>query len=542
MTLLFKFTYKSSDKTLIKFLDFASKQFNCSYKIYQELDFVYLYIEAKEEVLEEFSTKLSSLLPISIFYYGVEVEVVENLPKEASTSLKSSDNEKIISFCPSCLKVVENERSLDFYNAFKSCDICTTYENATFILDSVELKSDKKLFENLSHLINEDKKIKIKTLGGIFVFSKIKDIENHKELLVTNLANINSLIVENATSIVALASIEKPQIEFKINEIYKLKHGIKKEKINLRFANDLTLYLLSCELQKYKIDFLNIENESADFDYFLDVKSSNNIILDIPKIVCFPDKKLILKSNSYPKKLDLVYSKFKQKDKAQFMTVLTENELFEKSIINVYISLKDDDKISYYSKDGLVDILEDLYIPTTIGELFEEIKKDEKGKKLLEKYENSFKDDFKNALNSKLNFSKKSFFTYWQIAAIVLNFKNDILLNASNSLLEKGPRIDYKIFDEKEVFNRRFNYLPLIKSAISFKLAGVDEETISLGFCESFAHFIANEIDTLHNSYELDGVALCGDMFANIRFNSLVEKSITKNFKIYYNKEFPIQK
>lgn len=539
MVLKFKFTYKSSDKTLVKFLDFASKQFDCSYKIYQELDFVFLFIQADEKTLEEFSSKLSFYVPMSIFYYGVEVDVIENLPKEDSTSIC---DDKMISFCPTCLKEVEDENSLDFYNAFKSCEVCKSFENATFIFENEEIKSHKKLFEKLSQLINEDKKIKIKTLSGTFVFSKIKDIENHKELLVTNLENINTLIVENATSIVALASIEKPQIEFKINEIYKLKHSIKKEKIDLRFANDLTLHLLSIELKKLKIDFLNIEDENAKFDYFLDVKSSNNIFLDIPKIVCFDNKKLILNSISYPKKLDTVFSKFKQKDKAQFMTVLAENELFDKSIINFYISSSNDDKISYYSQNGLVDILEDLYLPTTIKEVFESIKKDTKGEKLLKNYQEKFKDDYEIALNTKIDFSKKSFFTYWQIAKIVLNFKEDIVLNASNSLLEKGPRIDYKIFDNKKVFNRKFDYLPLIKTAMSFKLAGVDEETISLGFIESFAHFIANEIDILHNTYELEGVSLCGDMFANIRFNQLVEKSITKNFKIYYNKEFVIQK
>lgn len=539
MVLKFKFTYKSSDKTLVKFLDFVSKKFDCSYKIYQELDFVSLYIQAKEQILEEFSSSLSFYIPMSIFYYGVEVEVVENLPKEASTSLL---DDKIISFCPSCLKEVEDEKSLDFYNAFKSCEVCKNFENATYIFENKEIKSEKRFFEKLSQLINQDKKIKIKTLSGVFIFSKVKDIENHKELLVTNLENINTLIVENVTSIVALASIEKPQIEFKINEIYRLKHNIKKEKIDLRFANDLTLYLLSLELKKLNIDFLNIEDENASFDYFLDVKSSNNIFLNIPKIVCFDNKKLILNSNFYPKKLEAVFSKFKEKDKAQFMTVLAENELFEKSIMNFYISFLNDDKISYYSKNGLVDILEDLYLPTTIKEVFESVKKDTKGEKLLKNYQEKFKDDYEIALNTKIDFSKKSFFTYWQIAKIVLNFKEDIVLNASNSLLEKGPRIDYKIFDNKKSFNRKFDYLPLIKTAMSFKLAGVDEETISLGFMESFAHFIANEIDILHNTYELEGVSLCGDMFANIRFNQLVEKSITKNFKIYYNKEFVIQK
>ncbi|WP_152054946.1 hypothetical protein [Aliarcobacter butzleri] len=539
MVLEFKFNYKSSNKTLMKFLDFVAKKFDCEYKIYQKLDFVYLYIEAEEKILEDFSNALSLYVPISIFYYGLEVEVVEKLPLETSSSI---DEKSIISFSPSSLKEVEDKDSIDFYNAFKFCEVSKGFEDATFIFENKKVKSDKKLFEKLSQLINEDKKLKIKTLSGTFVFSKIKNIENHKELLVTNFENINTLIVENATSIVALASIEKPQIEFKINQIYKLKHSIKKEKIDLRFANDLTLHLLSIELKKLKIDFLNIEDENAKFDYFLDVKSSNNIFLDIPKVVCFDNKKLILNSISYPKKLDTVFNKFKQKDKAQFMTVLAENELFDKSIINFYISSLNDDKISYYSKNGLVDILEDLYLPTTIKEVFESIKKDTKGEKLLKNYQDKFKDDYEIALNIKIDFSKKSFFTYWQIAKIVLNFKEDIVLNASNSLLEKGPRIDYKIFDNKKVFNRKFDYLPLIKSAMSFKLAGVDEETISLGFIESFAHFIANEIDILHNTYELEGVSLCGDMFANIRFNQLVEKSITKNFKIYYNKEFVIQK
>ncbi len=539
MVLEFKFNYKSSNKTLIKFLDFVAKKFDCEYKIYQKLDFVYLYIEAEEKILEDFSNALSLYVPISIFYYGLEVEVVEKLPLETSSSF---DEKNLISFSPSSLKEIEDEDSIDFYNAFKSCEVSKGFEDATFIFENQKVKSDKKLFEKLSSLINEDKKIKIKTLSGTFVFSKVENIDKSSELLVVNLENISSLVVEDINSIVALATIEKPKIEFRINEIYRLKNKIDKKSIDIRYSNDLTLYLLTLELKKLKIDFLNIENEDASFDYFLDVKSKNSIKLDIPKILCFDNKKLVLESNSYPKKLDIVFHKFQEKDKSQFMTVLAESELFEKSIINFYISFSNKNKISYYSKNGLVDILEDLYIPSSIEEIFESIKKDIKGEKLLKNYKNKFENIYNKALNTKIDFLEKTFFTYFKIAKIILDFEEDIILNASNSLLEKGPRIDYKIFDDKKVFNRKFDYLPLIKSAMSFKLAGVDEQTISLGFIESFAHFIANEIDNLHGNYELDGVSLCGDMFANIRFNQLVEKSITKNFKIYYNKEFVIQK
>lgn len=542
MVLKFKFTYKSSDKTLAKFLDFASKQFDCEYKIYQELDFIYLYVDGNEEVLGKFSESLSIYIPMSIYYYDVKVEAADELPSLNSISL---NQEKIISFCPSCLKKVENEQNKDFYNAFKSCNICDGFENAFFLFENKKVESNIELFEKIAFLINEDKKIKIRTLSGTFIFSKIKMLDICTNLLVTNISKIAQLIVENKTDIVALVSIEKPMISFKINEIYKQKNSIKNTHINIRYSNDLTLYLLSLQLEQYDISFLNIEEENSSFDYFLDVNSKNDIFLDIPFIKCFDDKKLILKSNSYPKTLDKVYEKFDEKNKSQFMTVLAENHLFDSSILNFYISTKDDDGMSYYSEkiDGLVDIVKSFYIPISINEIFEKIQKDNIGKKLIENYKNKFPKDYKKAINTNiLMYEKKSFYNYWQIAQIILSFKNNILENANNCFLEKGPRIDYKLFDSKKLFHREFDYISLIKSSISFKLAGVDEETISLGFVESLAHFIGREVDSINESYEVKGVSLCGDIFANDLFTSIVEKSITRNFKIYYNKEFMIQK
>ena len=227
------------------------------------------------------------------------------------------------------------------------------------------------------------------------------------------------------------------------------------------------------------------------------------------------------------------------------MTVLAENGLFDKSIVNFYMSTKDDDGISYYSFkiDGLVDSVKTFTNPSSVEEFFEAVFKDEKGQKLLENYKNRFEEDYNKALQTDISiYSSKSFYNYWQIAKVILGFENSILENAKESFLEKGPRIDYKVFENKKLFNREFDYFSLIRSAMSFKLAGVDEKTISLGFVESLAHFIASEIDTISGFYDVDGVSLCGDMFQEDIFYNLVEKSITRNFKRYYNKEFVIQK
>jgi len=544
MVLEFKFKYISKNKTLAKFLDFAAKKVPCEYKISQNQDYVCLYMEASLEVLEEFSSSLSEYIPMSIYYYDLQINALDSFENIKATSL---EDDRLISFCPSCLKEVEDEENENYYNAFKSCEVCDSFKEGSFLLYNEEVKSSKELFENLAQKINENQKVKIKTLSGTFIFSKLEDLNNSTNLLSTSLLSISSLVVENKTDIVALASIEKPSIDFKINEIYKQKNQIKKDSINIRLANDLTLYFLSQELSKLNIAFLNIENNKNEFDLFLDIneKIIKNKLLDIPHIKCFDNKKLFIKSSSYDKNIDVIYNKFEEKNKSHFMTVLAENDLFDNSILNFYISTKDDDGLSFYSQkfDGLIDIVKPFYIPTSAKDFFTQLSEDETGLKLFENYKDKFPQDYEKAINTDISVYKtKSFYNYWQIAKEILCFEKDILENAQNCMLEKGPRIDYKLSSNDKLFNREFDYVKLIRSAMSFKLAGVEEETISLGFIESLAHFIAYDIDNINAEHDLDGVSLCGDMFRYDIFTSLVEKSITKNFNIYYNKEFVIQK
>jgi len=545
MVLQFKFKYLSSDKTLAKFLHNTVKDFDCDFKILQDLDYVYLFLEANEQTVEAFSNALSTNLPMSLYYYELSVDVVKRMPSNETMDLTQ---DKLISFSPATLKEVEDINSKDYYNAFKSYKVSDGFvKDAVFVFDGVEEKSSKALFEKIAKLIDEDKKIKIKTLSGEFVFSKLKNLDESDELLATNLMKLSSLVVENKTDVVALASIEKPKVEFKVNEIYKVKNNISKTHVDIRYANDLILFLLSKELQDYNIDFLDVQNNDTQFDYFLDVKEENQRedFLDIPKVKCFEDKKIFIESNSYPKNLDLIYNKFEEKNKSQFMTVLAENNIFDKSIVNFYMSTKHDDGLSFYSDkfDGFVDIVKPFYFPRSIEELFEQLQKDEVGKRLVQNYKEKFSDIYEEAINSDIsNINIKSFYSYWKIAKIVLGFKNDILTNAGECLLEKGPRVDYKLSLHEKMYEREFDFVRLIKSAMSFKLAGVEEETISLGYIESLAHFIASEVDDIHSAHEVDGVSLCGDMFTYDIFTKLVEKSITKNFKLYYNREFVIQK
>lgn len=545
MVLQFKFKYLSNNGTLLKFLDSCAKKFDCEYKILRENEFIVLYIKGELEILELFSTKLSSYLPMSIYFYDSVIDMVDEFPFGKNLEIQ---DDFALPFCSDCLNQVEDDESSHYYNAFKTCSNCgNKVDTKNFILTSNHTKeiwkSDEELFSKIARFINDGKKVKIKSFSGTFVFSKFDKNDKTSDILATNIDNISKMFVIKNTETIALASIEKPIINLKLNEIFKVNNECNIKDLNLRFANDFILYLFCLQLEKLSLDFVAYNNSNV-YDYCLDFESNDFKLIDIPKIkVLENDRKIILASSTYCTSLDEMYNKFEEKNKGQLMVLLSENNLLDKSIVNFYLSSKYDNNIALYSKEyeGFIDIL-NVKIPNDMQELFDELKSDETGNTLLTNYKNKFPDIYEKALNydiTKLNIH--SFSSLFSIAEVILGFENSIIKNASEALINKGPRIDYKLFTSDKFYNKEFDITRFFRSAISFKLAGVDEKTISLGYVESLAHFVANIVDTTNNELSLDGVSLCGDMFENDLFSNLVHKSITKNFKTYYNKDFVIQ-
>ncbi|RXJ88155.1 hypothetical protein [Arcobacter sp. CECT 8985] len=550
MILKFSFEYSSNNNTFLFFLQNIVEKSQLEYKITKQKDII-LYVKGSEEELGSFSDELGQTLPMSIFFKNSTVEVVPEIPQEYEV-IKT--NEKLdFAFCSSCLKQIENSNSKDFYNPFVSCSICGTtcdVKRLKFLKNNQEQNytSNKELFETIAKLINENNSIKIKTTSGEFIFRKLDKTENSVKLLSINLANISKVVVANKKEIVALASIEKPSIDLRVNEVFRLTNTLNQEYVNVRYVNDLILYLLAKELEKYDIDFL-IYNQNDSFDYELTYDGKIKDI-DIMKIKIVEDKTIILSSKSYDKSLDVIYSKFDEKAKAHFMVLLQEYDFYKSSILNFYSSTKYDDNICLYSKDieGFLDIVS-YKLPKSINEIFEILKKDETSNRLLNNYKEKFPQIYENAINCDISMLKdNNIYSLWKIVAVVLGFsskiedENIVFNKAIDSVLEKGPRIDYKLKDSEKIFNKEFLLHKLFQSGMSFKLAGLDDNTICLGYIESFADYIAKLVDDVHTEVSLDGVSLTGDIFSNDLILKLVHKSITKNFKIYYNKDFVIQK
>lgn len=303
MVLHFKFKYLSRNGTLLKFLSTCVQMFPCEYKILKKNNFISLYVKANDDILEIITNKLSSYLPMSIYFTASSIQACENLP--FGNNLEIQDD-SILPYCTSCLNDVEDDENINYYNVFHSCINCgLSLEKRVFTLtkNDIELKYEptKDLFEKIALLINENNKIKIKTFSGSFIFSKAEKINKNSKILFTNIDNISSVFNVSNQELTILNSIEKPVINLEINNIYKIKNKCEVKSLDIRLANDLILYFLSKELSKLNIVFIEYEvyNNNSKHDYSLYFESNNYKLLDIPKVRISNKKLVLLEENLY---------------------------------------------------------------------------------------------------------------------------------------------------------------------------------------------------------------------------------------------------
>ena len=103
----------------------------------------------------------------------------------------------------------------------------------------------------------------------------------------------------------------------------------------------------------------------------------------------------------------------------------------------------------------------------------------------------------------------------------------EIFLNAADDFLgKKGPAIDFKLVK----FEGKFflDVVPVIKSAMSFKLAGVDRHVLAYGVIDSFSAFLSNNADDLNTK----NVHFLGAIFNHRAVLFKTASKFDKNYKI----------
>lgn len=556
MVLAFEFQYISNNGVLERLLKNISLDFNINHKIIKNNSIVTLYVEESSEKLGEFADFLSSSLPLSIFFKSSSVQVVESIPEVEENLLPC---EFPIEFTPKILSNLKDENSSAYLNpfvVFSSNDALILLKEGKELLCAKEANNFETLYEEVAKFISEGENIEIKTKSGNYTFGKVENlshygIKDNFEVIATDMSVVERMAVIRENEMKVLASLERPSIRVKVNAFYASKGILPTNRVKLRLADDLLIQLIGEKLFDKGIQFI-FKTPSINL--------TCKIVLDFPKILPFFEplevavlengEIVIVKGKSYasPKLIESL-DKFEDYAHASFASIMHEHGLFDNKSSCFYLSCVHDDKIMNYSREHGMLNLTHFKLPSSFQAIFDEIEMSGKsGQKMIENYKNSFPDVFAHALTTVIpQNTPQSIYSLWKIVSIILGLSKDfeggaqtLIENAENFGGKKGPRIDYFLLKEEALISD-FNAIKCIRSGMSFKLAGIDDTTLSFGYMESLGYFLSDMADFYKENLLNEKIALGGSLFGYRRLTELSCQNIKPNHAICLNRELPIE-
>ena len=76
----------------------------------------------------------------------------------------------------------------------------------------------------------------------------------------------------------------------------------------------------------------------------------------------------------------------------------------------------------------------------------------------------------------------------------------------------------------------------IIRSAISFKLAGIDKLSLSYGIIESFVEFLINIIDEIKEEMDITTITIGGSLLENKKIFTKITENCSANYNLYFKK------
>jgi len=542
MILEFNLNYKSSSLVYEKIFILALQACNLHGKVKKEHFDLKLYVESNDlEKLEEFATYFSSQLPHSIFLHKYDANIVDEIPE--GEYILPSQEKPPLPFCPKCLGEVMDSENSNYYNIFTECDVCGYGISG-------ENRSYKSEFEKIANDIKDGKTIELNTFYGKYYVATPSKICNSIsfDIIVYDLATVQKYANLEEYELKALASFEKPLVRLKKKLNFNVDfEDVETDLIRFKLPDDFILHLLMEELHKVWIDTVFITKdkiESQEKLILVDFKDEQE-----PIEVVVSEKDIAIVSGSKGLAEFPINSQEINPALGSFFSVIKEHKLNDEDIAGVYLSKEYQNNILVYGKKyGVVQYLSLNFEFSSIENIFEQIiNSDENAANLVHNYKNKFSEHFNYISEIKFENSEFNIFKLWGVVSMILDYSKSknpyeaaqaLENNVLSFLGKKGPRIDYKLQNkDKKVY---LDPLMTIRTAMSFRLAGVDPLMLSYGVIESFLEFITNELDELKQSMNTTAITVSGSLLSNKHIFSKMSKEISLNHDIYFNNELPV--
>ncbi|ACZ12126.1 hypothetical protein [Sulfurospirillum deleyianum] len=552
MILAFDFYYVSKNGVLEHLLQEIATDFGITHKVLRKDSIVTLFVEADENKLGAFADVLSVSLPLSIFFKSSSVEVVDSMPSEEQTLPALMIP---LVFTPKQLSWVERADSPRYLSPsiFPSAVTMTLLEDEKPSLSVNEPKGYKSVYLRIAEFIAQGESLCVQCEEGSYVIGKLEQSQmcDAFEVIATDLSVVERMVVCKENEIKALASLERPAIRFKINALFAEKGIISVERVFLRLADSLFLYHLCKELFAQGIFFLfKTDSFTCKTTYSLVCEPMlERSVEPVSVSVLENGEILVLQGMGYASRaLKESLKKFDEPSHAAFASIMQEHALFDTESSCFYLSKTHDDTIMNYSKEhGMLNLVT-VSLPASFSELFTAIENSSaSAKRLVENYREKFPELYEKSMQTTIPLdAPKNIYTLWQVVSIVLGMSDTfekgaekLIENAEDYGGEKGPRMDYYL-EREDALSADFDYARLVRSGMSYKLAGTDDNTLSFGYMESLSYFISDTADAHRENLSTKKIALAGVLFGYKRLSEMVCKNLKPNHTICFNKELPI--
>lgn len=578
MRIAFKFQYLHDNGLFARLLERVREKSDLVLSLYEEMSYHVIEASGDQGELERLAELISSLIPQSLFLLEHHIEELDE-EGEGKPLVKKSH---AVPYCPEC-----QNRIIRTYDPFETCNVCGFSESEMSLkqLNTVlktDFKSAKELFVYAAQRLIDDKKLQLMTYNGIRTFSLLNSGEQNDDgIMICDPSELSGSFLITQDELDTLMMIEKPSMRLKPKLTFRAENDLQRafypvffadDKITLALSlalRDKGLFAVYCDkvpslrtasaLQEHVIidagrDMLPWQHHMkldratvCSFEGFTAYGDENGVLLDKSFIPSVPSLAFISKDDSSKEK-GLHF----EPSHGALRSVVLEHDLATKPLCGIYLSRQHDSQICSYSPKigytALADFANE--VPVEGRAMLASIAQmDDSGRRLVENYKKAHPKLYEAIENAsfKSELNPSMLVRLWAMAALFIGLSEGGDIEVACDELEStaiefngksGPRIDYKVIKDENGY--KVDPRLAIRSAMSFKLAGVDDYLLSFGFIDSLADFIGQQAEMADANIAIEGVTLCGSLFENRQLLMRAYNALSPNYTIYRNQRLPI--
>jgi len=592
MHIAFKFKYTHNNGLFTRLLERIAQRSTLSIFLYNKGTEYRVEAKGEQPELEALADEISALVPRSLFLSEYAIEEVTDAYADGSALLRQDYSTYYqVPYCPEC-----QEKVIETFDPFCDCKVCGFSDLALDMEDlrtytGVNAESNEQFFVLLANQLLEKGEISLPTYNGIRRFSLLTSAGYADEgILFSDPTDISEKFLITQGELDALMTVEKPTVRLKAKFKFRMEHELDEPFYPVFFADDKITLALSTALKEKSVEAIFCDQVTTLrvssaleqqliisvgrdlLPWHFDLALKNPAFCEYGRFQAYGDIKGLLLDyaisqdtgsyityipNDTKKYKDIQNSISFEPAHAALRSIVLEKGLEGKALCGVHLSRNHASHIFSFSKKiGYTPMVlindADLHNKNILQpkEMLEAIASmDEGGMRLVGNFKEQFPELYVKA--EALTFDTQRDISpmtrLWALAAVFIGlYEGDDPLKACEMLEstaiefggKSGPRIDYKVMSTDEGY--QLDMRLAIRSAMSFKLAGLDDYLLSFGFIDSLADFIAQQAEDSDANIGIEGVTLSGSLFENRQLFMRTYNALSTNYTIYRNERLSI--